>query len=72
MDNNKITTIGMIALSALVVIIALPTACTVKTNKQVVEMVQAGADPLDAACAIKGGDDQGDRYCIAASQRGAH
>lgn len=60
MDNDNIifVVVGIVIIS----IITIPTLYFNSKNAKIVEMVKAGANPLDAACALEG-DRSGQTNC---------
>lgn len=63
MDRNETITwcVGML-LGALV--LSSPAACTANRHNQIAHAIEAGADPLEAKCAIEGDNSQ-NAVCIA-------
>jgi hypothetical protein len=58
---------GVICAIVLCTLIAVPAACTVRQTQAIAEMVEKGADPLKAACAIRGNGNE--PWCVISANK---
>jgi hypothetical protein len=61
-----------VGLVMVVALVAMPVACTANRHSQIAKAIEAGADPLEAKCAIEG-DNSSNVVCVVlASKKGNH
>ena len=55
MDFDRIMAIGLVAVAIIAILTTV--SCTMHQDRRITEMVESGANPIDASCAIKNGRD---------------
>lgn len=65
--QELITAICAMVLAA--VVLSTPAACTANRHIQIARAIEAGADPIEAKCAIEGGNGQNTICVLAAANR---
>lgn len=64
----KESLVAALALVLLAVVLCTPAACTANRHNQISAAIQAGADPLEAKCAIEGDNSQS-TICVLTAAR---
>lgn len=62
MDNLYDAVLSALAICAVAALLGSPVACTMHRDAKVTEAIKAGADPIEARCAVT--DDLRDPVCM--------
>jgi hypothetical protein len=62
MDTLNEAILSVVAICAVAAVLGSPVACTMHRNAKVAEAIKAGADPIEARCAMT--DDVHDPVCM--------
>lgn len=66
--NAKEMVVWIVGLLLLASVVASPVACTMRRHQAVADAIKAGADPMEAKCAIEGATEQNPQCALVAAR----